>query len=242
MDAFIDACLAVSRGPLFGLFLTLVAYRAALWLNQRCHGHPLSNPVLVGCVLVGAVLLAGGIRVDSYMEGGRLLLLLLGPATVALAVPLYHQFARLRRSAGALALALLAGSLMGIASSVVLGRLFGLPETMVLSLVPRSVTTPIAMGVAEAIGGEPTLAAAFVIVSGILGAVLVRPLFSRLGLMDERVLGFATGVAAHGIGTARVFQVSQGAGAFAALAMGLNGLMTALLAPLLLGWLGRLWH
>jgi predicted murein hydrolase (TIGR00659 family) len=223
--------------PLTGLLLTLLAYRLAVALNRRCHGNPLSNSVLVSVLLVVAALQIGGIRYDEYMQGARFIHLLLGPATVALAIPLYDNLARLKRAGSALALTLLGGGLVGIVSGTLLGRMMGLPRQVLLSLMPRSVTTPIAMGVAESIGGIPALAAALVILTGIAGAVMVRPLLHRLGLGDDRVLGFATGIAAHGVGTARAFQLSETAGAFAGLAMGLNGLLTPVLVPLLVGWL-----
>ncbi|MGL6069656.1 LrgB family protein [Craterilacuibacter sp.] len=232
-----DVLSRIAVSPIAGIFMTLLAYKLAIVLNKRCHGHPLANTVLVGTLLVIALLLSSGISYDAYMEGGRFILLLLGPATVALAVPLYHNLPRLKRAAGPLAAALVVGSLAGIMSAWWMAQGLGLTRNVALSLMPRSVTTPIAMGVAEAIGGIPALTATFVIVSGILGAVLVKPLFSYLGWRDPVVLGFATGIAAHGIGTARVFQLSESAGAFAGLAMGLNGLLTAVLVPLIVHYL-----
>ncbi|WP_235930177.1 LrgB family protein [Craterilacuibacter sinensis] len=227
----------IASSPMAGIFITLLAYKLAILLNKRCHGHPLTNTVLVGSLIVITLLLLSGISYERYMEGGRFILLLLGPATVALAVPLYHNLPKLRRAAGPLAIALCLGALAGILTALYLGQGLDLPHNVVLSLLPRSVTTPIAMGVSEAIGGIPALSATFVIVSGILGAVLVKPLFTWLGWRDDMVLGFATGLAAHGIGTARVFQLSETAGAFAGLAMGLNGLLTAVLVPLVVSWL-----
>lgn len=221
--------------PLLGLALTLAAYRLALWLNRRAHGHPLTNSVLLGSVLVIAVLLGCGIRPEEYLKGAQLIQLLLGPATVGLAIPLFHNLARLKRAALPLTLTLLAGGLTGILSALGLGMAFGLPREVLLSLMPRAVTTPIAIGIAENIGGIPALAVTFVIVSGIFGAVVVKPLFTRLRLTDDLVMGVATGISAHGIGTARVFLLSETAGAFAGLAMGLNGLVTAVLVPVVLG-------
>ncbi|HJU50292.1 MAG TPA: LrgB family protein [Pseudogulbenkiania sp.] len=223
--------------PLLGLGLTLAAYRLALWLNRRAHGHPLTNSVLIGSLLVIAVLLGGGISPAEYMKGAQFIQLLLGPATVGLAIPLYHNLSRLKRAALPLTLTLLAGSLTGILSAVGLGMAFGLPHEILLSLMPRAVTTPIAIGIAEHIGGIPALAVTFVIVSGIFGAVIVKPLFSRLRLDDDLVMGVATGISAHGIGTARVFLLSETAGAFAGLAMGLNGVVTAVLVPIVLGFI-----
>lgn len=229
-----EAALAVIRtSPLSGVFVTLLAYKLAVLFNRRCHGHPLSNPVLIGVLLLLAWLLLTGTGYHDYMKGGQFIQMLLGPATVALAVPLYSNLSRLKRAAGPLAISIGLGGLCGIASAVGLAMLFGLPHEVVMSFTTRAVTTPIAMSVSQGVGGIPELSAMFVILSGIFGAVIVKPLFSLLGLADDMVLGVATGVSAHGIGTARVFQLSETAGAFSGLAMGLNGLLTAVLVPLL---------
>ncbi|TDR81455.1 LrgB family protein [Paludibacterium purpuratum] len=229
MNAALDA---IRHSPLTGLFLTLLAYRLAIALNRRCHGHPLTNTVLVGVLLVISVLWGSGMQYQEYMSGARFIHLLLGPATVALAVPLYDNLHHLKRSAPALFFALLFGGVVGILSGAVLGQLFGLPRPILLSILPRSATTPIAMGIAEQVGGIPSVAAACVILTGIVGAAMLGPLRQRFPRLDDLTLGFATGIAAHGVGTARALQLSETAGAFAGLAMGLNGLMTAVLVPL----------
>lgn len=219
--------------PLTGLLLTLAAYRLALIASRRYHGHPLANTVLLGATIVVGVLLLLGMDFQQYMKGAAFIQFLLGPITVALAIPLYNNLGRLRKSGLPVLLAIVAGSVAGVMTAVASGLLFDMPREMLMSLAPRSVTTPIAMGVAEVLGGIPALAATFVIVTGIIGAVCAKPLASLLRIRDDVVLGVATGVAAHGIGTARVFQLSETAGAFAGLAMGLTGLFTAVLAPIL---------
>lgn len=229
------------HSPLPGLLLTLLAYRAALVLSRRCGGHPLANPVLSGIVLLIVALKVLDIDYQAYMQGASILQWLLGPATVALAVPLYANWARLKQAAGPLLATLLLGSLCGMGSAVGLGRLLGLPQDMLLSLATRAVTTPIAVGVTQQIGGVPELAMLAVILSGIAGAVLAVPLLRRLGVDDALVQGFATGISAHGIGTARMFQLSETAGAFAGLAMGLNGLLSAVLIPLIYGVVKLTW-
>lgn len=221
------------HAPLTGLFLTLLAYRLALGLNRRCHGHPLTNSVLVGMLLVMAVLQLTGMDYEQYMQGARFIHLLLGPATVALAVPLYDNFLRLRKSATALLITLVIGATVGILSGCGLALLAGVPRPVLLSLLPRSVTTPIAMGIAEQVGGIPSLAAAGVILTGIAGAAMLKWLKARFPDFDDVTLGFATGIAAHGVGTARALQYSETAGAFSGLAMGLNGLVTSVLVPLI---------
>ena len=230
----------LSATPLLGLTITLVAYQGAYWLFRRSGMHPLANPVLIAVAALVGLLLATGTAYQTYFDGAPFVHFLLGPATVALAVPLYTQFRRVRAMLLPIVAGLVAGSLTAALSAIAVGRLFGASTPTLFSLAPKSVTTPIAMGVAERIGGIPSLTAVLVITTGILGAVGARYLFDALGLKDPAIRGFAIGVASHGIGTARAFQVSEQAGAFAALAMGLNGLLTALLLPVLLPWL-RTW-
>ncbi|OQS11815.1 hypothetical protein B0T37_03500 [Chromobacterium violaceum] len=224
--------------PLTGVFVTLLAYRLALAGHRRCHGHPLANPVLLGVLLVVAWLWLSGSSYQQYMNGARFIQLLLGPATVALAVPLYGNLARLKKAAAPLLASIAIGGLVGMASAAGLGWWLGFDQPVLVALSTRAVTTPIAMSLAGGLGGSPELAAMFVIVSGIVGAVMAPPLFKLLGWDDDMLLGVATGVTAHGIGTARLFQLSEAAGAFAGLAMGLNGVFTALALPWLVRALG----
>ena len=224
----------LSASPLLGLTVTLVAYQGAYWLFRRSGTNPLANPVLIAVAALVTLLLATGTSYQTYFDGAQFVHFLLGPATVALAVPLYTQFRRVRAMLLPIAAGLLAGSVTAALSAMAVGKLFGASAPTLYSLAPKSVTTPIAMGVAERIGGIPSLTAVLVITTGILGAVGARTLFDAMGVKDHAIRGFSIGVASHGIGTARAFQVSEQAGAFAALAMGLNGLLTALLLPILL--------
>lgn len=230
----------LTASPLLGLTLTLLAYQGAYWLYRRSGMNPLANPVLLAVAALVTLLTLTGTSYQTYFDGAQFVHFLLGPATVALAVPLYSQFHRVRKLLVPVLAGLLAGSLTAILSAVVIGKLCGASLASILSLAPKSVTTPIAMGVAERIGGIPSLTAVLVIATGILGAACGRFLFDALRIQDPAVRGLALGVASHGIGTARAFQVNQQMGAFAALAMGLNGLLTALLLPTLLPWL-NLW-
>lgn len=226
----------LSATPLLGLTLTLLAYQAAHWLHVRSGGRPWANPVLLAVAMLVALLLATGTPYRSYFDGAQFVHFLLGPATVALAIPLHAQFARVREMSLPILAGLLAGGLTAALSAVLIGRWLGASLPTQLSLAPKSVTTPIAMGVAERIGGIPSLTAVLVILTGVLGAVVAGSPFDRLGIRDPAVRGFSVGVAAHGIGTARAFEVDWQAGAFAALAMGLNGVLTALLLPALMRW------
>lgn len=229
-----DIWVYLSASPLLGLTLTLVAYQAAYWLYQRAGFHPLLNPVALAIAVLVAALNLTSTPYATYFDGAQFVHFLLGPATVALAVPLYLQFDRLRRLALPLAGALVAGAVTAIVSAVGIAWLLGAQESTLLSLAPKSVTAPIAMGIAEKIGGIPSLTAVLVILTGVSGAMMAKYVLDALRVYDHGVRGFAVGVASHGIGTARAFQVSEQAGAFAGLGMGLNGLLTALLMPLLL--------
>lgn len=222
----------LAEQPLLWLAITVLAY----WLAHRAYlasgEFPLLHPVLVAVALLVALLLATGTRYETYFDGAQFAHFLLGPATVALAVPLYRQAHHLRRLWLPLGVALLAGSATAVGSALAIGWLLGLPPAMLVSLLPKSVTTPIAMGIAEQVGGLPSLTAVLVILTGITGAVIGVPLLRALGEHDPATKGYAVGVAAHGLGTARAFQHSEAAGAFAGLGMGLNGALTALLVPL----------
>jgi len=227
----------LSATPLLGLTITLVAYGIAWRIHQRLKAHPLANPVLIAVILLVSLLTLTHTPYHTYFEGAQFVHFLLGPATVALAIPLYGQIQRMRRLALPLSVSLMAGSCAAIASAWVVGALLGADETTLISLAPKSATTPIAMAVAEALGGLPSLTAALVISTGILGAMTAQGLFRLLRIRDDTARGFAMGIAAHGIGTARAFQLSPEAGAFAALAMAANGLLTSVLTPWLVPWL-----
>jgi predicted murein hydrolase (TIGR00659 family) len=228
----------LAASPLLGLTLTLLAYQAAFQIYRRSGSHPLANPVLIAVGFLVLFLTLTATNYETYFAGAQFVHFLLGPATVALAIPLYAQFRRVRALWLPILGGLLGGSLTAIVSAVLVARLFGASLPTQLSLAPKSVTTPIAMGIAERIGGIPSLTAVLVILTGILGAVAARSLFNAIKLDDPAIRGFAIGIASHGIGTARAFQVNEQSGAFAALAMGLNGALTAILVPFLAGWIG----
>lgn len=227
----------LSASPLLGLTVTLLAYQAAYALYQRSGQHPLANPVLIAVAILAALLTLTGTAYETYFDGAQFVHFLLGPATVALAIPLYTQFRRVRSLMLPISAGLFAGSLTAIVSAVWIADLFGASTATQASLAPKSVTTPIAMGIAEKIGGLPSLTAVMVIFTGVLGAIVGEKLFSLARVSDPAIRGFSLGVASHGIGTARAFQLNEQSGAFAALAMGLNGLLTALLLPTLSAWL-----
>ncbi|HEY0844796.1 MAG TPA: LrgB family protein [Noviherbaspirillum sp.] len=230
----------LSASPLLWLTATLLAYQLAYWLYARSKFNPLVNPVAIAVAVLVLILVSTGTEYGTYFEGAQFVHFLLGPATVALAIPLYQQFAKLRRNWFALLASALAGGASAIATAMIVAWALGASPATVLSLAPKAVTMPIAMGVAEKIGGLPSLTAVLVMVTGILGAVSARWIFNLLKIDDHSIRGFALGVTSHGIGTARAFQVSEEMGAFSGLAMGVSGVLTALLLPLALKLFGVL--
>lgn len=224
----------LSAQPLLWLTLTLAVYMLAILLHRKAGGHPAVNPVLISVAVLVSLLLVTGTPYQRYFDGAQFVHFLLGPTTVALAVPLHGQLKRLMEMSGPLLIALVVGSLVAGLSAYGIGALLGASTPTMVSLAPKSVTTPIAMGVAERLGGLASLTAVFVILTGIFGAIFADGILRRMGVKDDPSIGFALGLACHGIGTARAFQISEQTGAFAALAMGLNGLFTALTLPWLL--------
>jgi len=237
LKTFVSLWVYLSGSPLLWLTVTLAAYAAADAVSVALRRHPLANPVLMAVVLVAGLLLLTGTPYPDYFAGAQFVHFLLGPATVALAVPLVQHLPEVRRALVPMLAALVVGSFTAIASAVLLARVFGLDRAAMLALAPKSSTAAIAMGIAEKIGGDPALTAVLVILTGITGAIVVTPLMNALRLKNYAARGFAAGLASHGIGTARAFQVDPVAGAFAGIALGLNGLLTALLVPVVVQWL-----
>lgn len=232
-DRLTDVWVYLAASPLLSLTMTLIAYQAASFVYRKAGSTALLNPVLVTVILVVAALTLTGTSYQTYFEGAQFIHFLLGPATVALAIPLYRQFDKVRQSAAAIAASLLTGSLTAIVSAVGLGLLLRADPISLIALAPKSATAPVAMGIAEKLGGLPSLTAVLVIATGILGAALGPVLLDALGIRDPAARGFSLGTASHGIGTARALQESEVAGAFSGLAMGLNALATAILLPLI---------
>ena len=227
----------LSRTPLLWLTVTLIAYALAERFSTAANRHPLANPVVHAIWMIGLVLILTGTPYPTYFQGAQFVHFLLGPATVALAIPLYERRAVVMRAALPMLAALLVGSATALASAVLLALMLGLPHEVIVALSPKSVTMGVAMGIVERLGGDPTLAAVLVMLTGVAGAVLGAPLFDLLRVRDHRARGFAAGLAAHGLGTARAFQVSEIAGTFAGIAMGLNAFLTAILVPVAVGLL-----
>ncbi|MFM1892297.1 MAG: hypothetical protein RLZ44_1374 [Pseudomonadota bacterium] len=232
-----DIWVYLSTSPLLHLTLTLLAYLGGRWLHRRGGQLALLNPVLLAVVCLVTLLWVTDTPYARYFEGAQFVHFLLGPATVALAIPLYRQLHAVRRSLPGLLAAITVGSVTASVSAVLIGRLAGTGETVLLSLAPKSATAPVAMGITERLGGLPSLTAVLVILTGILGAMLGPWLLRHVGITDPRAQGLALGTTSHGIGTARAVQIGETAAAFSGLGMGLNALATAVLLPLLWHWL-----
>jgi predicted murein hydrolase (TIGR00659 family) len=236
-DNFFSLWVYLSRTPLSWLSVTLIAYAVADRFSAATGRHPLANPVLHAVWMIALLLALSGTPYKTYFEGAQFVHFMLGPATVALALPLYQNRRVVARAIAPMLAALVAGSLTALVSAVAIVKLFGVPQTIIASIAPKSVTAGVAMGIASELGGDAALAAVLVILTGIFGAIIVTPLLTLFGIRDWRARGFAAGLASHGIGTARAFQVNSVAGTFAAIALALNALMTAIIVPPVLGYL-----
>ena len=225
----------LSANPLLWLTLTVGVFVGAQRIARATRYHPVVNPVLISIVVVVLVLGLTGTTYDTYFDGAQFIHFLLGPATVALAVPLYRARRLVTTKALPILAALAIGAPFAIASATIIAFLLGGSREIILALVPKSVTAGIAVGLAGEIGGEPALTAVLVIATGILGAVIVTPLMNALKITDYAARGFAAGLTSHGIGTARAYQVDPIAGSFAGLAMALNGIATACIVPPVFG-------
>lgn len=232
---FLDAFGHLEENPAFWLCLTLSFYVLGQFVFKAAKFNPFLSPIIIAVACLITLLVVTGIPYDTYFAGANFIHFLLGPATVALAVPIYEQRSKLAKLWLPLLTGLFAGCTAAMVSVILIGGALGVSSSTLMSLVPKSVTTPIAMGISESIGGLPDLTAALVVLTGMLGSIIGRPLFRLLRLRSEPVCGCALGLAAHGMGTGAAFQISNRTGAFAGLAMGVSGIISAFLAPLLAG-------
>ena len=236
MTPAFDLWVYLSSTPLLWLTVTLIVWASAERIAIASGRHPAVNPVLISIIVLGAILILTGTSFATYFQGAQFVHFLLGPAIVAIAVPLYRNLDRVRENTLPMIAALVAGSVTAVVSALSVAAIFGVPEPVLVSLAPKSVTAGVAMGIAEQFGGQPALTAVLVVTTGLIGAIIVTPLMNVLGLKDYAARGFAAGIAAHGIGTARAFVVDEVAGTFAGIAMALNAVLTALILPLILYW------
>lgn len=223
----------LGASPLLWLLLTVGVYVLAVRLQQAAGGSPWLNPVLSSVAVLVAVLTLTGTPYPVYFDGAQFVHFLLGTATVALAVPLRRQWAEVKATLTPALVTLLLGNVLGAVIAMSIVTLWGAPDALVASIAPKGVTAPVAMAVAERLGGLPALTAVLVIASGILGATMATPLLDAARITDWAARGLAVGMTAHGIGTARAFQVNAVAGTFAGVAMAASTVVTSVIVPLL---------
>jgi len=219
--------------PLFGVLLSLVAFQIGTLLYKKTR-FSILNPLLVASVLVMFFLLYFTIDFETYNFGGNYISFFLGPATVVLAVPLYKKIRLLKNNAFPILAGIIAGCIAGISSILILSNILGLDEVISKSLVPKSVTTPIGIEISKQIGGLPAITVAAIVITGIIGAVLGPFICRFFRIKDSVAVGVAIGTASHALGTTRAIELGETEGAMSGLAIGIAGLITVFLVPLLL--------
>ena len=229
----------LAGSPLFGVTLTLAAYWLGREVFRRTGGNAVAQPVLIAIVVVGAVLLVADVSYDDYLRGAGFIAFLLGPATVALALPLHQEWERVRRSAVPVLVGVAAGAITSVTTAVLVTGWLGGGERLQHTLAPKAVTTPVSIALSGQLGGIPALTAVVTIVAGIIGAVLGPWVLSLLRVRDPEARGIAIGASSHGIGTARALHESRTEGAFSGLSMALSALATSLTVPWLVPLLVR---
>ena len=219
--------------PLFGIVLTLGAYAAGVKIYSRFR-FAILHPVLTSSAVIIVFILISGINIEEYQKGGSIISFMLGPATVSLAVPLYRRISVLKKHAVIILVSISVGTVVSIVSVILLSKAFGLPEELILSLSPKSITTPIAVEVAGKIGGMPPITALAVITTGIIGAIIGPGLLRLLRITEPAAKGLAMGTAAHAIGTSRALEMGETEGAVSSLSIGLAGIITVITVPFII--------
>ncbi len=232
MRSPVDLWVYLSTSPLIWLTLTVCTWIAAVEISVRLKRNPLVNPVMTSIIVLSVVMTVFHIPYEKFFAGAQFVHFLLGPATVAIAVPLYLQWDEVKKVLAPIGVALAVGSVVAILSVIALGWLVGLPRDVLISFLPKSATAGVAMAISSSLGGNPSLTAVLVILTGIIGALIVTPMMNRMGIRDYAARGFAVGLTSHGIGTARAYDVDPTAGLFAGIAMALNAIATSIIVPL----------
>lgn len=226
---------ALVNTPLFGILLTLVAFEIGVLVSRKWK-YAILNPILIGNVLIVGFLLSTGISLESYNIGGDYISVLLSPATVVLAVPLYRQISKLKRFWKPILAGIAIGSLTSISCVIFFCKLLGLSRTLMLSLLPKSITIPMGSVVSEQIGGIPSVTIIAIVVTGITGAVTAVPVCKFCRIKHSVAQGIAIGTASHALGTTKAMEIGEIQGAMSSLSIGLAGLFTAIVAPIIVAW------
>ncbi|WP_312654273.1 LrgB family protein [Proteiniclasticum sp.] len=223
--------------PIFGILLSVIAFEIGILISRKTK-NPLVNPLLVAIIIVIVFLLGLGIPKEKYDLGGSFILFFLGPATVVLAVPLYKQIELLKKDFVPIIVGILAGSVTSIMSVILLSKLFRIDLSVAVSMLPKSVTTAIGMEISKEIGGIVSLSVAVIVLTGITGAVIGPGLLKLFRIKDDVAQGVAIGTAAHAVGTSKAMELGETQGAMSGLSIGIAGIATVILVPLLMGLLG----
>ncbi len=220
----------IATSPLFGILISLIAFEIGLFINKKTK-VALLNPLLIALVIIVIILKVLGISLDEYNTGGSILTFFLGPATVALAVPLYKNIKLLKSSALPIIGGITVGTVVGITSIILMAKAFGLNASLGLSLVPKSITTPIGIELSKQIGGIPELTVAAIIFTGLTGAITAETVFRVLRIDDAVAKGIAIGTSSHALGTTKALEMGEVEGSMSGLAIGITGLVTVIVAP-----------
>ncbi|MEN3929984.1 LrgB family protein [Microvirga sp. W0021] len=233
-----DLWVYLSKTPLLWLTATLIAYVIADYISIKSNRHALLHPVVFSTAALCAILALTNTPYETYFEGAQFVHFLLGPATVALGIPLYENRGILKRSLLPISAALVVGAIVATGATLIIAKMMGASKELMISLAPKSITTPVAMGISQTLGGDATLTATIVMITGITGVMIIGPLMSLCRIDDQRARGIAAGIACHGLGTAYSLSQSQVAGSFSGIGMGICSLLTTVLVPLFLKAMG----
>ena len=220
----------LSQNTLFGIIISLITFEIGLFIYKKTK-FPLFNPLLIAIILIIGILLTFNISIDTYNKGGEFINMFLGPATVVLAVPLYKQLQLLKKYLFPILIGILIGSSIGISSVILLANIFGMEEILTLSLLSKSVTTPIGIEITNQLGGLTPVTVLAIVISGIFGAV-IGPILCKIFKINNKVaIGIALGTASHAVGTTKALELGETEGAMSSLSIGIAGIMTVFLAP-----------
>jgi putative effector of murein hydrolase len=227
----------IETTPLTWLILTLLSYKIGIIIYEKFNKHTLLQPVIIAYIIILMLVIYTNTSFEKYFKSVEIIHFFLGPATVALALPLYNNLKYIRQLFVPIILTLIVAGIFSVLIAVLLLWIFGASTVTILSMTTKSITAPIAIITSEQIGAIPSLAIGFVLITGIIGALLGSIVFKIVKIKYDTSKGFALGLVSHGIGTARAIEISEKAAAFAALAMGLSGILTAIFLPLIINFI-----
>lgn len=229
----------LTNNILFGLVISLAAFEAGLFICRRT-GMAIFNPLLIAVLLIIIFLTVFHIDVDTYNKSGEFINMFLGPSTVVLAVPLYKQMDLLKKNAAAILTGISVGSIIGICMIIGISYYLGLDSDIIKSLIPKSVTTPIGIAISSQLGGIVPITVLAVIVTGIIGSI-IGPAVCRIFRINNKVaIGVAIGTASHAVGTSKALELGEVEGAMSSLSIGIAGIVTVILAPIIYNILGNI--